>query len=77
MRIHKPKSAPEVLAVRVPQAALALSVSERLIWAWLENGRLQAVRLGDRTTLVTMASIRALLASATGIPAKPRGRRAA
>ena len=39
----------------VPEAAVALGVSERTIWRWLKSGRLSGERPGDRV-LVSMPS---------------------
>lgn len=53
---------PEPLAVRVPTAAHLLSMSERSVWYLIAKGKLAAVRVGA-ITLITTASIRALLGS--------------
>jgi hypothetical protein len=51
---------PEPLAVRVPQAAHMLSISERSVWYLISTGKLTVARIGS-ITLITMASIRTLL----------------
>ena len=53
---------PEPLAVRVPAAAHLLSMSERSVWYLIAKGKLAVVRVGA-ITLITTASIRALLGS--------------
>ena len=60
----------EPLAVRAPTAARLLSMGERTIWTWINDGRLKAHRVSGRITLVSMASIRAMLDAPSRPPRK-------
>ena len=44
------ESSPRTLTVH--EVAARLSVSARTVWAWIAAGRLQAIKLGERTTRI-------------------------
>lgn len=51
--------------LRVPDAADRLAVCERILWTWIRDGRLPAVRLG-RSTRIRESDIDNLVR--TGLP---------
>lgn len=63
------------LAVTVRRACELSGLGPTTLWAFIRDGRLEAVRVpGVRRTLVSYASLARLLAPAAEMPA-PRGRR--
>lgn len=64
------------LAVTVRRACELSGLGPTSIWAFLKDGRLQAVRIpGVRRTLVTYPSLARLLGAASELPQRPkRGR---
>jgi hypothetical protein len=50
-----------VIAVRPAKASWLLDVSERVVWKWVREGRLDVSRPSAGITLVLMASIKKLL----------------
>ena len=63
------------LAVTVPRACELSGFGPTSIWAFLKDGRLEAVRVrGVRRTLVAYGSLARLLAPASGVPPEPRRR---
>jgi excisionase family DNA binding protein len=63
------------LAVTVQQACQLSGLGPTTIWAFLKDGRLEAVRLpGLRRTLVSYASLERVLAPSDGAPPQPRRR---
>jgi hypothetical protein len=57
---HKPPPI-EPVALRVPQAAKALNISERTAWDWAKKGILERITPSPGITLISMRSIQALL----------------
>jgi excisionase family DNA binding protein len=53
--------APNKRTLRVTEAARVLSVSRMTIWRWIHCGRLEAVRVSERVTLVARESVQRLL----------------
>ena len=47
------EQAPRGSSLTVHQVAERLNVSARTVWAWIAEGRLQAIRLGRRTTRIS------------------------
>lgn len=47
------------------QVAEQLAVSQRTVYAWIEQGRLPAVRFSERTTRIPREAVEALIAEAT------------
>ena len=63
------------LAVTVPRACELSGFGPTSIWAFLKDGRLEAVRVrGVRRTLVAYRSLARLLAPAAAVPPEPRRR---
>lgn len=58
------------LAISVPEAALALSVSERCVWRLIHDGELPVVRIGRRT-LIHVTALEAFLAERSAPQATP------
>lgn len=59
-----------VLAMTINEACVALSIGRSSVYKMIEEGRLQAVKLG-RATRIPTASIRALIESAPpSVPSK-------
>ncbi len=57
------------LALRPREAALALGISERLLWQWTHDGRIPCVRVGSgkrRTVLYPLADLQAWLSEQAG-----------
>ena len=64
------------LAVTVQQACQLSGLGPTTIWAFLKDGRLEAVRVhGVRRTLVSYASLERLLAPSDIAPPQPQPRR--
>jgi hypothetical protein len=51
----------EAIAVRPAKASRLLDVSERVVWKWVREGRLDVSRPSAGITLIMMQSIRRLL----------------
>lgn len=49
----------------VHEVASRLRVSPRTVWAWIQTGRLTAIRLGARTTRIPEAAVQELLRAAS------------
>ena len=45
------------IALTVHEAAERLRVSPRTVWAWISQGRLDAIKLGPRTTRIPERSL--------------------
>jgi hypothetical protein len=56
----------EPLGLRVPHAAHVLSISERTLWDYIRDGRVEVVRPSAGITLVLMCSIRKLIGAPAG-----------
>jgi excisionase family DNA binding protein len=64
------------LAVTVQQACELSGLGPTSIWAFLKDGRLEAVRVpGVRRTLIRYASLERLLAPPSDSPSPPKSRR--
>lgn len=59
-RISTPTSAPKPLTVRIPEAARMTGLGRTKLYELIASGDLAVVKIG-RATLITMASIEALL----------------
>jgi hypothetical protein len=57
--------------MRVPQAARVLQISERTTWDWVNIKKLEVIRPSSGITLITMRSIRELLAQGANQPPRP------
>jgi excisionase family DNA binding protein len=60
MSVDTPTDPPTALALRPRQAAAALGISERTLWAWTKRGEIPHVRLG-RMVLYPVAELRTWL----------------
>jgi hypothetical protein len=60
-RTSKPTLPLDVMAVRPREAARILNVSLRIIWKWINQGRLDTAKPSPGITLILMDSIRRLL----------------
>lgn len=55
---------PDSAAVPVRTAAQILGVSECTVWRWAREGRIRAIKVGQRSTRFPVSDIRQLLAIA-------------
>ena len=51
---------PDPLAYGVKDAAVALSVSESTVWAWIREKKITAIKLGGRTVIARTELLRLL-----------------
>ena len=61
---HITESSDRTLTVH--QVAGRLNVSTRTVWAWIAAGRLQAIKLGERTTRIPESAVTEFLRACAG-----------
>ena len=57
------EQSPRGSSLTVHQVAERVNVSARTVWAWIAEGRLQAIRLGRRTTRISEDALEEFLHS--------------